>query len=52
MAIRHDINQRLAKSKFRSSFRLGGHDRAYIQKAGLVKIESHARDFILKFGYI
>ncbi len=38
----------LAKSKFRSSFKLGKKYIDYIEKVGLVKIRSHAKDFIEK----
>ncbi|MFI4910844.1 MAG: DUF4186 domain-containing protein [Sedimentisphaeraceae bacterium JB056] len=44
-----DINTlfaRLAKSKFRSSFRLKGRELEYAHNKGLDVIESHARDFI------
>jgi len=37
---------RLAKSKFRSSFKLGKKERSYLQDKGLVIIEKHTRDFI------
>jgi hypothetical protein len=37
---------RLAKSKFRSSFKLGKTERAYLQDKGLRVIEKHARDFV------
>jgi hypothetical protein len=43
-----DIFERLAKSKFRSSFRLNVEDKKYIAKLGLEKIELHARDFVIK----
>ncbi len=43
---RSDILNRLSKSKFRSSFKLTSKDIEYIDRIGLVKIESHARDFI------
>ena len=36
----------LAKSKFRSKFKLKQKDIEYINEKGLDKIESHARDFI------
>ena len=36
----------LAKSRFRSSFKLDEKDRFYIQKLGLTRIESHAKDFV------
>lgn len=38
----------LARSKFRSSFKLSSEDLAYIEKNGIEKIRSHARDFLLK----
>lgn len=38
----------LAKSKFRSSFKLGKKYIDYIDKVGLLKIRSHAKDFIEK----
>ena len=38
----------LSKSKFRSSFKLGKKYIDYIDKVGLVKIRSHAKDFIEK----
>ena len=38
----------LAKSKFRSSFKLGKKYIDYIDKVGLVKIRSHAKDFLEK----
>lgn len=38
----------LAKSKFRSSFKLGKKYIEYVDKVGLVKIRSHAKDFIEK----
>jgi len=41
-----DILDRLAKSKFRSSFRLKAKDIEYINSKGLDVIYSHARDFI------
>jgi hypothetical protein len=39
---------RLAKSKFRSSFKLKPADIEYINKKGLQAIEQHTRDFVLK----
>lgn len=44
----NDIFERLAKSKFRSSFKLKTKDIDYINQKGLETIESHARDFISK----
>ncbi len=38
----------LSKSKFRSSFHLRKYMIDYIKKNGYIKIESHARDFIIK----
>ena len=38
----------LARSKFRSGFRLNSEDVKYINKLGFAKIESQARDFALK----
>ena len=38
----------LAKSKFRSSFKLGKKYIDYIDKVGLVKIRSYAKEFIEK----
>ena len=38
----------LAHSKFRSSFHLKQSDFDYIEKIGMEKLESHARDFIAK----
>lgn len=37
---------RLAKSKFRSKFRLGDTERRYMENKGLDVIEKHASDFI------
>lgn len=45
----HDeVFKRLAKSDFRSSFKLKEKDRQYIEQKGLETIKSHARDFISK----
>jgi hypothetical protein len=43
-----EAQKSLARSRFRSSFKLDAKDIAYINKVGLVKIELHARDFIAK----
>ncbi len=43
-----EILERLAKSKFRSSFHLKEKDLLYIKDKGLDKIEDHAYDFINK----
>ena len=40
--------QRLAKSKFRSRFRLSEADRKYIADKGLETIRRHAEDFVRK----
>ena len=41
-----DILDRLAKSKFRSRFKLRAKELEYIKEKGLDKIKSHAKDFI------
>jgi len=41
-----DILDRLAKSKFRSRFKLGVNELNYIREKGLDTIHSHASDFI------
>lgn len=43
-----NIFERLAKSKFRSSFKLKDKDLEYIKDKGLDKIEEHAYDFVRK----
>ena len=43
-----DLFQRLAKSKFRSKFKLRDKEKSYILEKGLDTIKSHARDFISK----
>lgn len=40
--------EKLAKSKFRSSFRLDNSDMEYIQSKGMEVIRTHAEDFIRK----
>jgi hypothetical protein len=43
----HDeLFQALARSKFRSRFRLSAQDREYLQQRGRELIAAHARDFI------
>ena len=37
---------RLARSKFRSRFKLTADDRAYVVRVGLEKLRSHAVDFV------
>ena len=39
---------RLAKSKFRSRFKLTAEDRAYVERVGLATIRRHAEDFVAK----
>ena len=39
---------RLAKSAFRSRFRLTNDDRAYIERVGLPTVRRHAVDFVAK----
>ena len=39
---------RLARSKFRSRFKLDADDLAYIERAGMTTIERHAADFVAK----
>lgn len=41
-----DLFERLAKSEFRSKFKLKQTDIEYIREKGLDKIKSHASDFI------
>jgi hypothetical protein len=41
-----DIFTRLSASAFRSRFRLGPADRAYLKRKGLPVVLEHARDFI------
>jgi hypothetical protein len=43
-----NILDNLAKSRFRASFGLRREDIEYINKIGFSKIESHARDFVIK----
>ena len=38
--------EKLSLSKFRSRFKLDGKDIEYIKRIGLLKVESHARNFI------
>lgn len=38
--------QRLARSRFRSRFRLTAEDRAYIDRVGMETIRRHAEDFV------
>ncbi len=42
------ILKKLSMSKFRSKFKLGQKEIDYINEKGLLKIESHAEDFIAK----
>ena len=43
-----DIFDRLAKSTFRSRFKLTAKDKAYVEQKGFDTIKSHAFDFISK----
>ena len=43
---RDEAFARLAKSKFRSRFKLTAEDRAYIDRVGLETIRRHAEDFV------
>ena len=43
-----DLFERLAKSEFRSKFKLKAADKEYILKKGMETIERHAKDFIEK----
>jgi len=43
-----DIFDKLAKSAFRSKFKLSTKEKLYIEQKGLDTIKSHARDFIAK----
>ncbi|MCC8127469.1 MAG: DUF4186 domain-containing protein [Clostridiales bacterium] len=43
-----NLFDRLAQSKFRSSFSLKANDRAYVKEKGIDRIRSHAQDFVSK----
>ena len=43
-----EIFEKLAKSDFRSRFKLKDKDRLYLEEKGFEKIKEHARDFISK----
>ena len=43
-----DLFERLAKSEFRSRFRLSDNDKEYISEKGMETIREHARDFVAK----
>lgn len=43
-----EILEKLAKSKFRSSFKLGKKYKAYVIEHGIEKVTEHAKDFIKK----
>ena len=43
-----DIFKKLAKSAFRSSFKLKENDKLYIKEKGLDKIREHTKEFIQK----
>ncbi|MCD8068705.1 MAG: DUF4186 family protein, partial [Lachnospiraceae bacterium] len=42
----NSLFDRLARSKFRSSFSLKANDRAYVKEKGMDTIRSHAQDFV------
>ena len=42
------VFERLKESKFRSRFRLGDKERAYIAEKGLEAVAAHARDMVAK----
>ena len=46
MSSRTEAFARLAKSQFRSRFRLDDTDRAYIARVGMETIRRHAEDFV------
>ena len=43
-----DIFERIARSRFRSSFHLNEKDKEYVRQKGMDTIRSHAEDFISK----
>lgn len=43
-----ELFSRLAKSKFRSRFKLTQKDRDYLEQKGLTTIEQHAHNFIME----
>ncbi len=46
--MKEDILEKLAKSNFRSRFKLSAKDKSYIKDKGLDTIKKHAQDFISK----
>ncbi len=46
MQTKEEALDRLAKSKFRSSFHLTAADRAYVEEKGMDTIRRHAEDFV------
>ncbi len=46
MLMYDDVFERLAKSEFRSRFKLQEKDRLYLEQKGFDVIKSHAKDFI------
>jgi hypothetical protein len=48
MSVHEDLFERLAKSRFRSRFRLGEQERRYLEEKGLETVLAHARDFVDK----
>ena len=48
MSAHDELFTRLAKSRFRSRFRLGEQERRYLEEKGLDTVLVHARDFVDK----
>lgn len=48
MSEHEELFARLAKSRFRSRFRLGEQERRYVEEKGLETVLAHARDFVDK----
>lgn len=46
--LQRDLFERIAKSNFRSRFRLKEADKAYVRQKGMDTIRRHAEDFIAK----
>ena len=46
MQSQQEALEKLARSKFRSRFRLDESDRAYIREKGMNKIRAHTEDFV------
>lgn len=43
-----ELFEALARSKFRSGFRLGGKERKYLDEKGIETITEHARQFVIQ----